>query len=581
MMLKFYIVTISASLALAACGSKKETSSNPKKDPKAQSGQFSYNDYPYIESFHNGVRLKTVGDVDGAIEAFTRCLSIRQNDDAAYFALAELELKKGDKNLALEHFIKASELDPKNIWYTEEIAYLHYENKEFDKATGDFKKLVDYEPKNLSWLYGYSDCLVRTGKTMESISILNKAEDVMGVTPELSIEKYNMFMFLKKESDALNEISKARTLYPNDPQLIATLVDHYFEKGDAPKAIQFLEELVQSDPENGRARMALGDVYRNQGKIDKSFDEFEKAFTCADVDVDAKMKLLITLQEASYKPENRAVQLMELMNKQHPNDAKSHAIRGDYMVALEKPKDAIYSYRKATEFDANQYPIWNQLLILEYQNELFEELYVDSKKCLENFTAMPTIYLLNGIGAIQMKKYEEAISSLEMGKSLLVNDKTMEAEFYGQLGDAYMSSKNYAEGKANFENAIKIDPRSNLLKNNYAYKLAVSKIELDKALSLINQAIENSSGQPSYLDTKGFILFQQNKFDEAAKLFEEAIQLDANQPDIYDHLGDAYYKLNDQTKALQNWNKAKELGSKNKSLSKKINEKTYYEASFD
>jgi len=576
-----YFILITASLFLISCGTKKDAPTSAKKDDKTQKGSISYSDYPHIESFHNGVRLKTVGDIDGAIQAFTRCISIKQTDDAVYFALGELELKKGNKTIALQHFQKASEIDPKNIWYVEEVAYLFYENKEYEKATIEFKKLVDYEPKNLTWLYGYSDCLVRTGKTIESIGILNKAEDVMGVTPELSIEKYTMYMYLKKEPEALNEITKARLEYPNEPQLIATLVDHYFEKGDAAKGIKFLEELVQSDPNNGRARMALGDIYRNKGRIDESYAEFEKAFTCEDVDVDAKMKLLIALQEASYKPEERAVQLMELMNKQHPTDAKSHAIRGDYMVALEKPREAIKSYQKATEYDVNQYPIWNQLLILEYQNGMFDELYVDSKKCLEIFTAMPTIYLLNGIGAIQTKHYEEAISALEIGKSLLVNDKSLEAEFYGQLGDAYMSSKNFAEGKKNFENAIRIDPRSNLLKNNYAYKLALNKIELDKALSLINQSIESSPSQSSYIDTKGFILFQQGKYAEAAKLFEEAIKLDENQPDIYDHLGDASFMLSDISKALLNWNKAKELNSKNKNLNKKISEKKFYEALYD
>lgn len=574
-----YIAVLVGFVVLTSCGSTKSTST--AKKPNKGTTEFSTKDYPYLEAFHQGVRLKMVGDVEGAITAFNSCLAIKQNDDAVYFALAQLELEKGNKALALSHFTKASQIDPENIWYIKEMAYLHYDNQEFEKAVPEFKKLVDHESKNLEWLYGYGDCLLRTGKVQEAINVLTKAEDIMGVNPELSVEKYNLYMSLKKESEALNEISIARELFPNDPQLIATLVDHYFQKGEATKAIELLEELVISDPDNGRAHLALGDIYRQQGKVKESFEQFEAAFKCLDVDIDAKMKVLIAFQEISYKPEQGAIDLMELVVEQHPMDAKSHSIRADYMLALEDEEQAMISYRKAAELDPNQYPIWNQLLLLEYQNGKFEELYVDSKRCLEYFTAMPTVYLLNGIGAIQTKNFDEAITSLETGKALLIDDKSMEAEFYGQLGDAYMSSKKYTEGKENFDKALKLDPKSNLIKNNYSYKLAVAKIDLEKALSLINQALASSPNQLSYLDTKGFILFQMNKFEEAKGFFEEAMKIKATEPDINDHLGDAFFKLNQIDNALNYWNKAKELGSKNKSLGKKIETKNYYEPIYD
>lgn len=574
-----YIVVLVGFGVLASCGSTKSTAATKK--PKKATTEFSTKDYPYLEAFHQGVRLKMVGDVDGAITAFNTCLTIKQNDDAVYFALAQLELKKGNKSQALTHFTKASQLDPKNIWYIKEMAYLHYDNQEFEKAVPEFKKLVEHEAKNLEWLYGYGDCLLRTGKVQDAINVLTKAEDIMGVNPDLSVEKYNLYMSLKKETEAINEINKAREVFPEDPQLIATLVDHYFQKGQAAKAIELLEQLVLADPDNGRAHLALGDVYRQQGKVKESFEQFEAAFKCADVDIDAKMKVLIAFQEISYKPEQGAIDLMKLVVEQHPLDAKSHSIRADYMLALEDEEEAMISYRKAAELDPDQYPVWNQLLLLEYQNGKFEELYTDSKRCLEYFTAMPTIFLLNGIGAIQTKHFDEAITSLETGKSLLIDDKGMEAEFYGQLGDAYMSSKKYAEGKENFDKALKLDPKSNLIKNNYSYKLAVAKIDLEKALSLINQALASSPNQVSYLDTKGFILFQMNKFEEAKGFFEEAMKLNATEPDINDHLGDVYFKLKDVDNALKFWNKAKELGSKNKNLAKKIETKSYYEPSYD
>jgi len=264
MMFLKYIAVLVGFVVIASCGSTKSAST--AKKPNKGSTEFSKKDYPYLEAFHQGVRLKMVGDVDGAITAFNTCLTIKQNDDAVYFALAQLELKKGNKPQALTHFTKASQLDPKNIWYIKEMAYLHYDNQEFEKAVPEFKKLVEHEAQNLEWLYGYGDCLLRTGKVQEAINVLTKAEDIMGVTPDLSVEKYNLYMSLKKETEAIKEINKAREVFPNDPQLIATLVDHYFQKGEASKAIELLEQLVLADPDNGRAHLALGDIYRQQGK---------------------------------------------------------------------------------------------------------------------------------------------------------------------------------------------------------------------------------------------------------------------------------------------------------------------------
>jgi len=562
----------------ASCGTSKEKSSGVKS-PKStkETAAFSAKDYPYLEAFHSALRLKTVGDIDGAISGLNKCLTIRQNDDAVHYALAQLEVEKGNKVSALDHFTKASNIDPSNIWYVKEIAYVHYENQEFEKAIPEFKKLVNYESKNLEWLYGYGDCLLRTGKTQESINVLTKAEDVMGVNPSLSVEKYNLYMQLKKESEALQEINKAREVYPDDPQLIATLVDHYFQKGETQKAVGFLEELVKNDPENGRAHIALGDIYMQQNKPEAAFEEFRKAFSCADVDIDTKMKLLIAIQESSYKPNENAVGLMELMVSQHPEDARSYAIKGDYMLALDNKPEAILAYKKAVEIEKDQFPIWNQLLLLEYQKGDFEDLYKDSKTCLSYFSTFPTIYLLNGIGAIQNNHLDEAIESLETGKSLLVNDKPMEAEFYSQLGEAFMQKKEYAEGQKNFEKALELDPKSNLIRNNYAYKLAIAKINLDKALILISQATQSSPNQSTYMDTKGLILFQQGKYEEATILFEEALKLNNEEPDINDHLGDAYVMQNMSEKAVEQWLKSKKLGSKNKNLNKKIESKKYYE----
>src|SRR5574343_385373 len=548
-------IAVVSCLTLVACKSTK----NAKKDDKV----FSAADYPYIEKFHEGVRLKARGQVTEAIAQFEACLLITQNDDAVYYALSELYLMKDNQTKSAEYIQKAAQLDPKNIWYTQELAYMYFERGNYAESLKNFEKLVKSEPRNVEWLYGYAECLMKEGKTAEAIKALDRTEDQIG----------------KQAEKGIQEIEEVRKQFPEDLNLLATLVDYYFQTGQEKKAIEMLEKLTLASPENGRAHLAMADIYRQQKKQKEAYAELKKAFVCEDVDIDTKMKILINIHETSYKIDPEVFELVDLVVQQHPEEAKAHSIRGDYMLRAEKEEEALISSKEAIKYDKKQYPIWNQILIMEYQEAKFEELYQDSKECLEYFPSIATVYLLNGVGAVQTKRYEDAIAILEAGKDLVANDKAMEAEMFGQLGEAYFYQKNNDLGKENYEKALVLDPASSLLRNNYAYRLALAKIDLNHALELI-ESIVGSGETAHFVDTKGFILFQQGKYADALILFEKAYKSQPSDKIVVEHMGDAYFKTGNKDKALEFWLKAKELGSTNKNLDKKIEKKEYYDPNY-
>ena len=82
----------------------------------------------------------------------------------------------------------------------------------------------------------------------------------------------------------------------------------------------------------------------------------------------------------------------------------------------------------------------------------------------------------------------------------------------------------------------------------------------------------------SFLDTYGWILYQQGKYTEAKDYIEKAIKAGGQEDGtLYEHLGDIYYKLNEVDKAKENWKKAKEKGEDSPLLNKKMNEGKLYE----
>ena len=171
-------------LVLFGCGTQKEV--------VEQGPTVSSKNYPYIEAFHQGVRLKTQGRYDEALAKFNACLEIRQDDDAVFYALSQIHLIKNDFEKSSQSIQKAAELDPENTWYLQELAYMFYETQDYGNAVKTFGRLVEIEPRNIDWLYGYAEALVKNGETLKAVEALNKAEEQVGPAPQFSIQKYQL-----------------------------------------------------------------------------------------------------------------------------------------------------------------------------------------------------------------------------------------------------------------------------------------------------------------------------------------------------------------------------------------------------
>lgn len=555
----------------AACGSLKK--------PKESKG-FSKADYPYIEKFHEGVRLKQRGQLKEAIAAFEYCQNINPKDDAVQFALSQLYLQTQQVSKSMVAIQNASNLDPKNKWYLEEIAYMNFQNKNYAAAAKQFQKLTDKEPKNVNWLFSYAESLMKSNDASGAIKVLDKLEDQVGVNPELTIEKFRLYRQIKQDEKGIAEINKALKENPKNVQLLANLVDYYFEKNQPQMAFDYLYLLSESDPTNGNAQLALAQYYDQKGDRASTYLALKKAFVCDDIKIDQKMKFLLSLYDSQSKLDAEMFDLIAVLSTKYPEEAKVYAMAGDFYLKNENDAKALENFQKALEFDESRYAIWDQVLIMEYQIQDFKRLYKDSKRCLELFPTLVNVYLLNGISCTQTKKYQESIEILDLGIDLIVNDLPMKAEFLAQKGEAFFNLKNYKDGKINYEESLKIKPEQILTLNNYAYHLALAKMDLNNAETMIQKVLAKYPNESRYLDTYGWILFQKGQFAEAKIKFTEALNINANDKLIHEHLGDVSFKLNKIAEAVAFWEKAKELGATNKNLDQKIEKKIYYEPEY-
>lgn len=568
--MRYFLYVCALVLVSTSCGIKKAA-------PEKTNSQA---DLMYIQTFHNAMRYKVKGQTNNAIQAFDSCLVIRPTDDAAAFGLSQCYLQLDNKTKAAEYTELASKLDPNNIWYTQELGYMYYNQGKFVESEKCFAKMVKAQPNNVDWLFAHAEILKRLGRQNDAINSLNKMEDQLGVLPDLSIQKFELYLSLKQDEKGIQEIQKAREVYPDDLGLIGTLVDYYFSKREISKAQSMLVELVKNDPTNARANLALGDLYYRQMNKAEAYKYFKAAFQGTSIDIDTKMSILLEMYEKQVIVDKELIELADLLIESYPNDAKGYSVKGDLLLRNNQKEEALAAYKNALKFEENKFPIWDQVLILEYDLLKFEDLYKDARACSALFPTISSVQLLYTIACVQLDRFQEAIDAADMGKDLVVNDPATESEFYAQKGDALFGLKRYKEGIESYDKAVAIYPSNLLTKNNYAMRLALANTDLPKAEKLINEVLESKPSQAPYLNTKGLVLFKQGKFKEALAEFVKADELDKENKNYTEHLGDAFFKLGDTEKALEFWKKALSLGSKNKSLTKKIQSKTYVDPEY-
>lgn len=540
-----------------------------------QKKQVTAQETAYIRTFHKGVRLKMMGQFPAAIAAFDSCYSVRQNDDAVAFALAQCHLYLNDQTKATVFTEAAAKIDPNNSWYTQELAYMYFNQNKFVESEISFRKLVAKEPKNTDWLFGHAEVLKRLNKPEEAITVLNKMEEQLGIIPDLYLQKYDLYISVKATDKAVNELLKARKAYPDELSLIGTLVEHYFQINELAKAQEMLVELVRNDPTNARANIALGDLYLRQFKKKEAYAYFKVAFEGVGLDIDTKMKVLLLFYEQQNVIEPAVFELAELLIATYPTDAKAYSVYGDLLLQNNKKQAALQAYKKALNFETTKFPIWNQVLLLDYESRNFSDLYTDAKACLTLFPAVVNVHLMYTIACVQTGKYQEALDAAELGSNLVNEDPITESEFYAQIGEAQFLLNNAKLGKENYQKALQLDKTNYLTKNNFALRLARSGHDLDLAEQLIDEVIRTAEKTASFYTTKAEITFAKGLFNEAIIIVETAIQLDNSDAIAQDILGNCFAKLGRTDEALACWRKAKTLGAMTKELDKKIQTKQY------
>ncbi len=578
-MVKVFKIFICA-LFLLSCSSIKKGQEAKSENP--QKGNLSAKEQVHFDKvFFAANRAKILGDFDEAADLFAQCVRKDPGNAASIYELSNIYLNMGKTKESLFFIKKAAAISPDNIWYQLALAKNYNQNKLFDKAIKVYGSIVKKNPHNIEAQYEMAGIMVQAGKLNDAINEYNKIEKKLGVVEDIILQKELIYIHLNKVDKAIEEMNKLIASEPEEPRYYGMLAELFQANGFDDRAMATYKKLLELNPDDAFAHLALANFHRSQGDNDLYMKELKIAFASKTMDIDKKIEILLSyysLSETNEVMKSQALDLCRSLVITHPKEAKSHAMYADYLYREGDLRKALEEYRIVIDIDKSKFLIWKQLLQVELELKEFESMLIDSKEAIELFPNQPLLYLYNGIANIQTKSFEDAISMLNKGVSLTSGNNLLLTSFYSNLGDSYHSTKDTGASDLAYDKALEYDPNNIYVLNNYSYYLSLRGMDLEKARKMASKSIELEPKNTSFQDTYGWVLYKSGDYKEAKVWIEKSLTSGGSlRPTILEHYGDVLFKLGQEEDALKYWNDAKSKGGKSKLLDKKIQDKKLYE----
>ena len=578
MLYRFFLVFI-----VCLCGCKE--SLPIAKSPIQQTSN------EFIQSFHEGVRLKLKGNYYEAIDRFKACLEKQPLDDASHFALAQTYLLVGNLKLAEVHTLSALEADKNNLFYQVELAYMLRENGSFDEAAELFELISKSRIRNTEYYLAAIDCYKRAGNYSKAIKVIENLEKVRGNHLEAAIRKHRIYMEIGRLKEAEKVLLVFHKAHPKNTMVLASLVDFYVQNNDQSKALQMLKALVAEDPQNGMGFLMLAEYEYQQGNRKKAGDYFYKAILSENITVKETVSAFDFL--VHHKEDERVEVCLEVLQSTFPDNDTIMIVLGDYYykkasqndkVSKQKAlQESIINYGEALKINPNRFDLWQKLMYMHYDAKHWERLRSVAEAATRNFPLKPESYYFGSAACNQLEKYKRASELVDIGLSFIIDDPVLESDLLGQRGEAFFGMGMPEQAMVYYLEAIDLKaPTAAYLSFNLCMNMYQRRFKLEEALLLLeaSQGLEQLHGveDDSFYLLKADLLFDLERYDEAFIILNKIDVEETNRIiEVLIRKGDACAKLMQQEKALHYWRQARQLGGEARKLIEKIETGRYVE----
>lgn len=566
---------------LVSCGTVKSTREKPAV-ALAQSSLTPEQQRKYDYFFLEAMRLKEKKDYASAFGLLQHCLDIHPNAASALYEVSQYYMFLRQVPQGQEALEKAVANAPDNYWYSQGLASLYQQQNELDKAVTLLEQMVVRFPAKQDPLFNLLDLYGRQEKYDEVISTLNRLEKRMGKNEQLSMEKFRIYLQMKDDKKAFQEIESLVQEYPMDMRYQVILGDVYLQNGKKQEAYDVYQKVLAAEPDNPMAIFSMASYYKQTGQEELYQQQLDTLLLNKKVTPDTKvgvMRQMIVENEQADKDSTQIIALFDRIMKQEQDDPQIPMLYAQYLLSKNMESESVPVLEQVVDLDPTNKAARMMLIGAAVKKEDYKQII---KVCEPGIEATPDaleFYYYLAVAYNQAEKPDSVISICKRALEHTTADSKKEivSDFYSILGDMYHTQKQMKEAYAAYDSALVYNPSNIGALNNYAYYLSVERRDLDKAEEMSYKTVKAEPNNATYLDTYAWILFEKGNYAEAHIYIDNAMKSEGGDKSdvIVEHCGDIYYMTGDVDGALTYWKKALEMGSESKTLKQKIEKKKY------
>jgi tetratricopeptide (TPR) repeat protein len=472
-----------------------------------------------------GLRLQS-GDQAGALEAAEQLVAQRPGDRHAVGMLGQLLLDTGHPRQALRVLVMFTADHPNDSPLLRLAEELAQDLDAWDVVAEVFDEHEDFEERAVEAQRLRGKALLRLGR-------------------------------LEEASRALEQ---ALLIDPSDRTMRYHLGRVYRSQGRLGEAAAMAAELVEEDPDDRASQLLLAETLDDQGDVDGSLEAYEavlRLFSTGETSAQAEsireaVRRRIILLRLSVGDDEDAQELLGQLEQ--ADTAEGLQVSARVAIAAGEWNEARQLARRLRSAGENV-----AAAMIEAESYLKTDRPDRAKEKIAEAVADggPSARLLAASLYLDTGHVSE-------GERLLrewVRSEPDNADAHFQLGSYLYRAERLEESEAQMEEVFRIDPEHAQALNFLGYSYAERGIELERALDMIQRALQSDAWNGAYLDSLGWVYYQMGRFEEARGPLEQAARTYPNDPTVLDHLGDMYAKVGERELALAAWTRAIDAGA--------------------
>lgn len=547
-----------------------------KAQTNSQSTRYNY-------FFLEAIRQQEMGNFAAAFDLLRHALDINPNAPEVYYEIAGYYIDMQNGKAARYYFEKAAELAPDNPAYLEKLGQFYISQANYEQALAVYERLYANNKTREDVLQILYQLYGSQNNYKKMIEVIERMEMLLGSSEQLSLTKMQIFEQMGDKRKAQAELMRLVQKNPLDLNYRIMLGNWFFQNDKKKEAFKEYQAVLKEEPNNAAAQLSLLDYYRD-AKNEKVVEELtQKLLESKKTEKETKMALLrqviIDNQQSDAKDSLEVIKLFDRVLSYPQEDADIVMMKAAYLTLKNAPVDSVNKvYEQAIAIEPDNSRARIALIQNIWKEEQYDKVISISRPAQEYNPEEMVFYYFEGFAQYMKKENDAALQTFKKGVAQIKpdSDPNIVSDFYAIMGDILHEKGLDKEAFEAYDSCLHWRPENLAALNNYAYYLSLSKNDLKKAEQMSYKTIKKEPANPTFLDTYAWILFLQERYEEANIYIDQAIKNDTTPSGVlFEHAGDIYYHVGKTAEALASWQQALKLGDKSATLKKKIELQKY------